>query len=168
MSFQGISGCRARPSDDTFLIRENSLYRFENVSEVEPIVLHSPTASLSTRSRIQGLKPSSTTTSTLRFKAASTSSQKSMKSRNPRPGPSRTRRSMSLSGPASPRAAEPNTRGRSRCHGSPRSHGSGPFPRAREKTTPDSSLSSMLSLEGYGTFPLRCWAMDREARPFLA
>jgi hypothetical protein len=72
--------------------REKAKYAFavfagviKDVPEIDEIVLHSGTASARTLSRRNGLRPSSVTTSTRRPRAASTSSQKPIRSKNPRP-----------------------------------------------------------------------------------
>src|SRR5450759_424798 len=90
--------------------RENSGNRLVDVPEIDEIILHSGTASAKTLARRNGLRPSSVTTSTRRPRAASTSSQKPIRSANPRPFSRWMRRSTSLCGEASPRATEPNTR----------------------------------------------------------
>jgi len=61
-------------------VRPDAVDGLEDVPKIQAIVLHSGVASARTRSRMNGLRPSSVTASTRRPRAASASSQKAMKS----------------------------------------------------------------------------------------
>lgn len=86
------------------------LNRLEHVLQPLAIISHSGTASPTTRARIRGRRPVSVTTSTLQPRRPSKSLNSPPRSKSDRPGARRTRKSMSLSASASPRATDPKTR----------------------------------------------------------
>lgn len=88
----------------------DGLDRLEDVPEVVGVPAHRATASRRTAGRRWGERDRSVTTSTRRPRASSSSCLRATKSRRERSGARAMRRSRSLSGAASPRAREPNTR----------------------------------------------------------
>src|SRR5262249_46098433 len=87
----------------------NSLDGVQDMPEIYLIASHRLTASFSTSSRMYGLIAASVTTSTWQPSRSSRSCLIATRSSRLRPGSSFTRKSMSLSALASPRAREPKT-----------------------------------------------------------
>jgi len=87
-----------------------SLALLRNDMAFGSFIIQKGRASFKTRGLMRGRRPASVITSTLQFNNASSSRRSRARSRRLRPVSRFTRKSISLSGPASPLATEPKTR----------------------------------------------------------